>query len=359
MIFWSIAIVVTAVTGAVLFYAGAERTVNAPASQLHDRNEHFRQLLAGIDADLASGKLDEAAAIAAKGELARELIRAQNEAKGEQKGEISRATIVAGILFAAVLAFGTYAMLGNPDLPTQPLAERPEVQAQSIDLEAAIAQIEAALTRNPDDLRGWTVIAPAYRELGRYADAVNAYRRILTLSQPTADAQTNLAETLLLAAGGQGSEEAMSLLRQAAERDPAHIRSRLYLAAEQMRVGDYEDAAKWWQQAIDLAQGDEPWLPAARSGLSVAQNDGVDAEADQQAEMIGQMVGGLSERLATEGGSVEEWSQLVRSYIVLGDLEKAQAAYDNAVAAYPAAFDRGELDTLALSAGLTLNGGAQ
>ena len=39
-----------------------------------------------------------------------------------------------------------------------------------------------------------------------------------------------------------------------------------------------------------------------------------------------------------------------------GDADSAQSAYDDAVAAYPQAFDRGELDTLALGAGLTLNG---
>ena len=88
----------------------------------------------------------------------------------------------------------------------------------------------------------------------------------------------------------------------------------------------------------------------------MAQNGGVDDSADQQAEMIAQMVTGLAERLAADGGTVEEWTQLVRAYIVLGDAESAQSAYDAAVAAYPAAFDRGELDTLALGAGLELNG---
>ena len=38
------------------------------------------------------------------------------------------------------------------------------------------------------------------------------------------------------------------------------------------------------------------------------------------------------------------------------DKEKAQAAFDQAVAAYPLAFDRGDLDALALGGGLILNG---
>ena len=360
MIFWSIAIAVTAIACAVMFYAAAGRTVNAAGPELTDANAHFRQLLAGIDADLAAGKLGEAEAIAAKGELARELLRVKADGGINQpKGEVGRGVIGIGVALVAVIALGLYSVLGHPDLPTQPLAGRPEAVAQNIDLETAVSQIEAALARNPEDLRGWTVIAPAYVEIGRFADAVNAYRRILALSPPNAEVQTNLAEALLLQAGGDGSNEAMDLLRAAAASDPNHIRSRLYVAAELMRTGDYAQAAQWWQQALALSKGDEPWLAAAQRGLSVAENNGVDVAAQQQSEMIQQMVSGLSQRLMSEGGTVAEWTQLLRSYLVLGDQQQAQAAYDAAVKAYPAAFDRGELDTLALSAGLTLNGDAQ
>ena len=358
MLFWLIAIAVTAIACAALFYAAGPRTVNATASEMDDPNSHFRLVLAGIDADVAAGKLGDAEAEAARGELAREMIRLKAEAgRLAAPGSFGQGPLVAGLALVAALSFGLYAWLGSPDLPAQPLAERPEAQAETIDLEAAITRIEAALTANPDDLRGWTVIAPAYVEVGRYGDAVRAYRRVLELGEPTADLQTSLAEALLLEAEGAGSPEAMDLLRKAAESDSTHAMSRLYLAAELTGQGQYAEAVPLWQAAIALARGDEPWLAAAQQGLAVAQNDGVAPADPQQAEMIGQMVSGLATRLAAEGGSVEEWTQLVRAYIVLGDTAKAQAAYDDAVAAYPQAFDRGELDTLALGAGLTLKGG--
>lgn len=359
MIFWSVAIVITAIACAALFYAAAGRAVNVTTSEAGDPNDHFRTLLAGIDSDLSSGKLDEAQALAAKGELAREMLRSKVDTRKVAEGELGRGIIVAGLGAVVAIAFGFYALIGSPDLPSQPLAERPEIVAQNITLDDAITQIEARLEQVPDDLRGWTVIAPAYMEAGRFDDAINAYRQILSLSEPSAELQTNLAEALLLAAGEDGSEEAMALLRDAADSDPTHVRSRLYLAAESMRAEQYEIAAGYWQQAIALANGDEAWLPAAEQGLAVAQADGVDTYADQQTEMIQTMVGGLADRLASDGGSVEEWMQLVRSYIVLGDRDRAQEAYNAAVAAYPAAFDRGELDTIALGAGLVLNGGSQ
>lgn len=359
MIFWSIAIAVTAIACAALFYAAAGRTVNATGPESADPNSHFRTLLAGIETDLASGKLDEEQANAARGELAREMLRLKNDATERPKAELGRGPVLAGLGAIAAISLGLYGFLGSPDMPALPLAERPEIAAQNISLADAILQIEARLAQAPDDLRGWTVIAPAYVETGRYADAAEAYRRVIALSEATPDLQTNLAEALLLAAGGTGSDEAVELLRAAAAGDPAHVRSRLYLAAELMRAEDYPAAAEYWQQALDLAEGDEAWLPAARQGLAVARADGVDNSARDQAEMIQSMVGGLAERLASEGGSVEEWMQLVQSYVVLGELDDAQAAYDAAVRAYPAAFDRGELDTLALGAGLTLNGAAQ
>jgi cytochrome c-type biogenesis protein CcmH len=358
MLFWFIAIAVTTIACAALYYAAGPRMVNAASPESHDANSHFRAVLAGIDADMANGKLGEAEGTAAKGELAREILRLKAESgRAVVEGKaLGRMPLLAGLGGVAILALGLYALLGSPNLPSQPLAARTDIAAPAIDLETAIARIEAQLTANPDDLRGWTVIAPAYLQMGRYADAARAYRRMIELGEPTPDLQTSLAEALMLAAGGAGSPEAMDLLRAAAASDANHVLSRLYIAAELTRAGDFPAAVTAWQDALDLSTGDESWLAAARQGLAVAQNGGVAPAAAAEAEMIGQMVTGLAARLAAQGGSIEEWTQLVRAYLVLGDTDSAQTTYDDAVIAYPQAFDRGDLDTLALGAGLTLNG---
>jgi cytochrome c-type biogenesis protein CcmH len=358
MLFWFVAIAVTAVACAALFYAAGPRMVNASTGETSDPNNHFRLLLAGIDADLANGKLGEAEAAAAKGELAREILRLKSEA-GRAAGSLrnmGRGSLLTGLGLVAALSLGIYALLGSPNLPSQPLDQRQQAATGAIDLQAAIARIETALIENPEDLRGWTVIAPAYVELGRYEDAARAYRRVLDLGGADADVQTNLAEALLLQAEGAGSPEAMELLAAASASNPNHVLSRLYLASELTRQERYGEAVDAWNGALALSTGDEPWLAAAREGLAVAQNEGVAPVDTQQAEMIGQMVSGLATRLAEQGGSIEEWTQLVRAYLVLGDTAKAQAAFDSAIKAYPQAFDRGDLDTLALGAGLKLNG---
>ena len=51
--------------------------------------------------------------------------------------------------------------------------------------------------------------------------------------------------------------------------------------------------------------------------------------------MISGMVEGLASRLASDGGTVAEWTQLVRAFTVLEQTDRAQKAYDDAKAAYP------------------------
>jgi cytochrome c-type biogenesis protein CcmH len=356
MIFWFVAIAVTALACAALLYAARGRAVNAPAGESQPDNTHYKLVLSGIDADLAAGKIAPDEAVAARGELAREMLRARSDDSTRRAGELGSGLLFAGLGLVAVVSLGVYALLGSPSLQSRPLAARTDIAAPQLDMEAAITRIQSQLAANPDDLRGWTVLAPALAELGRFADAANAYKRIIALSEPTAELLTDQAEALLLAAGGEGTDEVLDLLAEATKLDANHIRAKLYYASELTRRGQYREAEAVWQAAIDLSQGGEPWLPAARQGLAVAQNDGVDNSAADQAEMIKQMVGGLSARLYSEGGSVEDWTQLLRSYLVLGERENAQDAYDRAVIAYPAAFDRGEMDTMALAAGLKLNG---
>ena len=123
-----------------------------------------------------------------------------------------------------------------------------------------------------------------------------------------------------------------------------------------------------------LGQPGDDWLPTAQAGLAAAQAgaagkplpDGLSGaptagpaggSAGPQSPDIRKMVSGLADRLARQGGSIEDWTQLVRSEIVLGDMSKAQSAYDAARKAYPEAMDRADLDALAAQAGLKLDGG--
>jgi cytochrome c-type biogenesis protein CcmH len=367
MTFWLFAILISAIAAAALYYAAVGGRVDAAAGGLGEaRDAHFRLQLREIETDLATGRLAAAEGVAARAELARELLRQEREAKGRGPARPAPTALVLPVSIAVAVAgaFLAYAYLGSPGLPSEPFAARPEAAAETIDLDAAVKAVEARLATAPDDLRGWQVIAPIYMRTGRYADAERAFRRVIALTPPSADSDTDLAEALMLQHDGAATGEAADLLHKAAALDPHHIRSRFYLAAEAMRTKDYADAVTQWTGLIALGTGNETWLPTARAGLAAAEagRDGkplptARSPSETASPAIRQMVEGLSERLAKSGGSLDDWTRLVRSQIVLGDLAKAQTAYDAARKAYPDAADRAELDGLAAQAGLKLDGG--
>ncbi|WDR06383.1 cytochrome c maturation protein CcmE [Devosia rhodophyticola] len=359
MLLWFIVTIVTAIACAALYYAATRRSVNAAADDSAATNRHFQAVLATIDADRAAGKLGDVEAEAAKGELAREIMLHKTENTDAEKGILFGGNAAfAAVLAVGVLALGTYQLVGSPNMPSQPLAGRADAAA-AIDIKQAVARIETELASNPDDLRGWRVLAPVYMQSGRYADAAKAYRRIVDLGDMTANAQTDLGEALLMQAEGDASGEPMELFRKAVALDPSDVRARFYIAGELTRTGDFPAAVSAWKELLALSKGDEPWVPTANRGLKLAEADGVvdsaaDTSADDQAAMIEGMVSGLATRLTDQGGPIEEWVRLVRSYLVLGDKQAAQKTYDAAVKAYPKTFDRADLDSIAAAGELTL-----
>ena len=264
--------------------------------------------------------------------------------------EVPRSVFAIAAAATALLAFGAYGVLGNPELPSAPLAQRPP----QMTLEEAVAQIEAQLTRTPGDLRGWQAIGPGYMQLSRFADAERAFRRIIELGGVSADAETDLAEAIMMKQGGSAAGEPLVLLESAAKRDSQHVRSRFYLAGEATRAGNYESAVEQWNALLALAKGDEPWVETARGGLAAA-TAGLNGESLPGNDEIAAMVAGLKSRLERDGGTIEEWTQLVRSHLVLGQVAEAQSAYDKARAAYPDPMQRTDLDVLAADNGLVAN----
>ncbi|QJR20640.1 c-type cytochrome biogenesis protein CcmI [Pelagibacterium halotolerans] len=332
---------------------------STPAGESPDAaRAFFRDQLEGIERDLEAGRLSADEATAARAELAREVILHEKEGGGKKGGLSGRAVMLATLPVVAAVSLGLYAWIGRADLPALPLAEREQpAQISASDIEAAVATVEAQMEQTPDDVRGWLVLAPIYMEQGRFAEAANAWRRVLALEPPTADRETNLAEALILGNDGVADAEAMTLLRNAVDADPIHVRSRFYLAGQLTQTGQYQDAVALWEELLGLATGEEAWIDTARSGLVAAQaglESGTlgDSEPDATMDvMIRGMVDGLAARLYDEGGSADEWMQLVRSRIELDGEDAARADLERGLAALSGQ-DRLALEDFGREAGL-------
>src|SRR5262249_52766013 len=152
--------------------------------------------------DRAAERIAGSEAEAARLEVSRRLIAAADKASAEARESPPppawrrRAAAVAALTALPPGALGLYLRLGAPPLPGESLQARRELPPEHRSIAALIGQVEAHLARNPEDGKGWEVLAPIYMRLGRYDEAVKARRSALRLLGPTAARQSDLGEAL-------------------------------------------------------------------------------------------------------------------------------------------------------------------
>jgi cytochrome c-type biogenesis protein CcmH len=237
-----------------------------------------------------------------------------------------------------------YIALGSPGLSGEPALARVTSPQGNESVAALVGQVEGHLARNPNDGSGWEVLAPVYIRLGRFDDAVAARRKSLALNGATATRESDLGEALAGAANGVVTAEAKDLFERAVARDPHEAKARYFLGLAAEQDGKADAAAAIWRALLTDAPAGAQWVEFVRGALArvagppgaavvpgvAAGPTAADAASaakmtdEQRRDMIRGMVGRLAERLQNDGADVEGWLRLVRSYVVLGDRDRAK-----------------------------------
>ncbi|MFW8636830.1 c-type cytochrome biogenesis protein CcmI [Cribrihabitans pelagius] len=352
----------------------------------------YRQQLRDVDKDLARGVIGEADAERTRTEISRRILAADAQLQKHRSGSPQPKTLTrAAALLAALLmiggTLGLYWHLGAPgygDLglkhrislaqeraasrPGQAEAEArlpalpgPEVEESYASL---VAQLRKTAAKRTDDPQGQALLAQHEANLGNFRAAYAAKQNVIRLKGDAATARDygELAELMILAAGGYVSPEAEEALKAALARDPRSGPARYYMGVMLGQAGRPDAAFRIWEETLRDGPAGAPWVQgiearigemAARAGVDyrpvtppsggapalpgpsaedIANASEMDPEAQQ--EMIRGMVSRLSERLASEGGAAEEWARLIAALGVLGETDRARAIYGEAQAAF-------------------------
>jgi cytochrome c-type biogenesis protein CcmH len=302
--------------------------------------QFYHEQVAEIERDRERGLLTAEEAEAARIEAGRRLLRAVPAETvspgmiGEPALRRRRAASAVALSTIPLLALAAYGAFGSPDLPGQRLAARLEADPQSLDMASAVARVEAHLAKHPDDGRGWEVVAPVYARTGRTNDAAKAYASALRLLGEDAPRLTNYGEALVAANDGVVSADARAAFERAAALDPAAPKARYYLALAAEQDGDRSAARAHYATILSSSPPNAPWAPLVKERLARLGGEGASAIAalpgQERSEAIKGMVEGLASRLDARGGTPDEWGRLIRSYVVLGEREKAATALDRA-----------------------------
>src|SRR4051812_46583342 len=301
----------------------------------------YQDQLAEIDRDVAAGLIGSSEAEAARVEISRRLLAAADGEHGvpaRPNLKLRRASTVLALAGLPIAAVAFYLSVGSPQLGDFPLASRSRTADANQPLDNLVAQVEAHLEKNPTDGRGWSVLAPVLARLGRYDEAIRAYRNSITYNGDSAERRSDLGEALMGSAGGVVTSEAKAEFERAVAQKADDPKANYFLGLAAEQDGRQADAAAIWRTMLEKAPAEAPWRPLVQAALvrvggpamPALSNDTMAAAKDMTETDRGAMIRGMVDRLATRlkqnGDDVEGWLRLVKAYMVMGDRDKAASA---------------------------------
>lgn len=222
----------------------------------------FRDQLAELERENNAGTLAESEFESARLELQRRLLE---EVEPEDAAALatpaiagsSRKTAVALLLLMPILALIGYALLGNTKAldPTQTAAP-PQMTAEQID--GMVAKLAERMQANPDDMKGWLMLARSYKTMGRYEEAAQAYGKAEKLVNEDPDLLASYAETLAMANGKGLQGKPRELALRALKLDAKHPHSLFLAGAAALEAGDNKQGIAYWETLLpDVEPGSE------------------------------------------------------------------------------------------------------
>jgi len=382
--------------------SASELEDGSPENELSRDLAVYRDQLSEIDRDIERGVLSAEQADAARTEVQRRILAADQRIKKQQPADTIQQTsankpiraIAAGFIVLFIAGgFGLYLDLGNPTMPDRPITSRTDEinavrMAQTADedrqsvLNRAVSDLSQRLLENPDDLRAWELLGASLMALGRPEEAQTAFLETVKRSGRDGDYLAMYAESLIRSNNGQINTTARGVLREAEKTDSTDPRIQFYLGLADAQEGNVGAAVDRWIALANGAPADAPWLPMVVGRINeAAVAQGIDIEGrlnlaentspgpsqediaaaqemtpEEQQQMIMSMVNGLAERLEAEPNNPDGWARLMQAYMVLGREDDAKAAFEKASTVFA---DQPELiarfDSLAQEIGISTN----
>jgi cytochrome c-type biogenesis protein CcmH len=311
-------------------------------------SEVYRDQLRELERDAERGLINEKEKESARNEVSRRLLAAKTAMEKAERGakinNKGRRNGVLAVSLTGVIAVAglLYNKIGTPDMPDLPQEQRLANAMKNKDMPALILQVTRFLDKNPKDIKGWKVLAPALGRANRFQEAANAYARIIQLEGPRPDTLVSYAESALLANRGEPTDRVKQAINAAISLDPKYAKARFYKAMVLQQEGHKEQALKEWRTllqqnpknlelqmavqrqiaAIKKQSGGNPKLPSLDKDQRRA---AANMTPQERQKMIRSMVSRLADRLKENGNNLDDWLKLLRVRKVLGEKDQAMA----------------------------------
>jgi cytochrome c-type biogenesis protein CcmH len=197
----------------------------------------------------------------------------------------TRGLVVGLALLIVVVAGGGYAWVGSPRLlpvtPDAPPGPGPAAEAQ-------VEVMQQRAEQHANDATGWLNAARAQAMLNHGPAAVADYRKALALRPKDANVLADLADMLAAVGNGNLAGEPIELVDRALAIDPNHVKALALKGSYAMTQRDFRTALGAWNQALKVAQPDDPIARFLREQLDGMREMANRASAEASAPASGQ-----------------------------------------------------------------------
>jgi len=335
MLFWISTLILLVVASlCVLLPLAGKQQVNE--DDVPSSLDFFKEQIRQLDSEIEQQKKPSLALLSERAEVARRMLKEARRGKRETKNRTSKRGQVATVSICAVLGvpaltLALYATLGAGGQADYPLSARKNLSLAEQPVEDLVQRAETHLATNPDDTKGWTLLADVYGRLNKPLDRARALRQLVRIEGETPELLSDLGEALTIIGGNIVPAEARTMFEKALAEKPSLIKPNIYIALALDQEGKPESALKIWEGLATLNQSDPRWAKLASDQIQkLREKTGLQEPAQPGIDEINAMVASLADRLSEQDGTVREWSRLMRSYIVLDEPVKASLALDSA-----------------------------
>ena len=356
MTFWVFVSIFVAIVTMVVLYAvssprkkGQERSV---VDSISSDIEIYKNQLSEVDADLKRDLIDKESAEEARLELARNILAAEKQKRQadfiNKRSRGLKTVITVAIFCVPLITIGCYLFLGSPGLESHPFNDLMMKDPSNLTAEERLVRTEALFARHPDDGKLADELATGYLVEGRFQDAVNTYVSALRLNGESAPRLVGYGMALAGYNGGTINEDAKESFQKAAKLAPDDFYPRLFIAEALRQDGKFDEAIAELKNYLsgpvkdnvarkrveDTIKELEKAKAQSASQANLIENgkttapteNGSVGEQDKINNGIYAMVGKLAQRLEQNPDNLEGWKQLIHSWLVLKETEKARNA---------------------------------
>jgi cytochrome c-type biogenesis protein CcmH len=236
----------------------------------------YRDQLKEAERDLASDVITPERFEQLRGEIQRRVLEDTQASEGSAATvKPARRLALALALVIPAASIATYLALGEPDATAPIVVQAPaaggaqhEVTADQI--QRMVSALAERLKAEPDNAEGWLMLGRSYTALGRYTDAVAAFRKASGLMPGNASVLADLADVIGMAQGRQLAGEPARLVQQALDADPRNIKALALAGSVAFEAKDYRAARTYWERLQAVLPPDSEMARSVQGSIAEA-----------------------------------------------------------------------------------------